>query len=129
MTDLHALEAVRLAAGNLAAAVDTPGDLTVRENMMLASLHAGLAFSNASLGAVHAMAHSLGGLLDLAHGECNAMLVHHVLEFNAPAVGERYPDLCQAMGLNGSSDLCPSPHPAIGVGRSIRNPSRSVPTR
>ena len=45
--------------------------MAFRENIMLASMEAGLAFSNAVLGAVHAMAHSLGGLMDLPHGECN----------------------------------------------------------
>ena len=50
----------------------------------------GLAFSNASLGAVHAMAHSLGGFLDLPHGECNAMLLQHVMEYNFPDATEKY---------------------------------------
>jgi alcohol dehydrogenase class IV len=57
---------------------------------MLASLLAGLAFSNASLGAVHAMAHSLGGYSDLPHGECNALLLEHVAEFNYAACPDRY---------------------------------------
>jgi alcohol dehydrogenase len=53
--------------------------------MSLASLQAGLAFSNASLGAVHALAHSLGGFLDMPHGECNALLLEHVVRFNFAA--------------------------------------------
>jgi alcohol dehydrogenase class IV len=67
---------------------------------MLGSLEAGLAFSNASLGAVHAMAHSLGGYLDLPHGECNAMLLHHVAAFNFPSASERYEQIALAMGLD-----------------------------
>jgi alcohol dehydrogenase class IV len=67
---------------------------------MLGSLEAGLAFSNASLGAVHAMAHSLGGYLDLPHGECNAMLVRHVCEFNYGWASERYQQIGSAMGLD-----------------------------
>ncbi len=64
------------------------------------SLEAGLAFSNASLGAVHAMAHSLGGWLDLPHGECNAMLLEHVINFNLPESGERYRQIGAVMGLD-----------------------------
>ncbi len=89
LTDLHAVEAIRLVAANLPAAVADPHDMDAREKMMQASMHAGLAFSNASLGAVHAMAHSLGGLLDLAHGECNAMLLDAVLQRNKRDAAER----------------------------------------
>jgi alcohol dehydrogenase class IV len=75
--------------------------------MMLASLEAGLAFSNASLGAVHALAHSLGGLLDTPHGECNALLLPHVIDFNFEAVPERYNRIAGALGLAtlGMTDL------------------------
>ena len=61
---------------------------------------AGLAFSNAILGATHAMAHSLGGALDIAHGECNAILLDHVIEFNLPAAPERFEHIAEAMGLD-----------------------------
>jgi alcohol dehydrogenase class IV len=67
---------------------------------MLGSLEAGLAFSNASLGAVHAMAHSLGGHLDLPHGECNTMLLRHVAAFNFESASERYEQVGGAMGLD-----------------------------
>ena len=68
--------------------------------MLLGSLQAGLAFSNASLGAVHALAHSLGGYLDLPHGECNALLLEHVVRFNIAAAPERYQQVGEAMGLD-----------------------------
>jgi len=100
VTDLHALEAVRLVADNLLAAIANPDDLEQRRRMMLASLHAGLAFSNASLGAVHAMAHSLGGYLDFPHGAANAILLEHVMAFNFEAAPERYRRIGQAMGLD-----------------------------
>ena len=67
---------------------------------MLGSLHAGLAFSNASLGAVHAMAHSLGGYLDLPHGECNALLLEHVIRFNMEASTDRYRRIGERMGMD-----------------------------
>ena len=97
--DLHALEAIRLIAENLEGALATPDNLELRGKLMMASLQAGLAFSNASLGAVHAMAHSLGGYLDLPHGECNAILLNHVMAFNFPLVNERYLALGKAFGL------------------------------
>jgi alcohol dehydrogenase class IV len=99
ITDLHALEAVRLIASNFFATLEKPDDVEVRTKIMLGSLHAGIAFSNASLGATHAMAHSLGGLLDLAHGECNALLLGHVVDFNLAAAGERYRQIGKVMGL------------------------------
>jgi alcohol dehydrogenase class IV len=97
VTDLHALEAIRLVHGNLRASCDAPGDLELRGRVMMASLHAGLAFSNASLGCVHAMAHSLGGFMDLPHGECNALLLAHVLDYNYPSSPERFRAIAQAL--------------------------------
>ncbi|MDD2301758.1 MAG: iron-containing alcohol dehydrogenase [Eubacteriales bacterium] len=99
-TDLHALEAIRLVAANLVPAIADPDNIELRNRMTLGSMYAGLAFSNASLGAVHAMAHSLGGLLDLAHGECNAILLSHVVSFNFDTIPERYGHIGQAMGLD-----------------------------
>lgn len=99
ITDLHALQAVRLVNDYLLLAIQNPDDIEARSQMMLASLHAGLAFSNASLGAVHAMAHSLGGLLDLPHGECNSLLLEYVVNFNFSAEPERYNEIAAAMNL------------------------------
>lgn len=100
VVDVHALAAIRLIRENLETAVAHPEALPARENMLLASLQAGLAFSNASLGAVHALAHSLGGFLDLPHGECNALLLEHVVRFNHPAASERYQQVGEAFGLD-----------------------------
>ncbi|MEN6326367.1 MAG: alcohol dehydrogenase-like regulatory protein ErcA [Syntrophomonas sp.] len=99
ITDLHALEAIRLIAQYLLASLEAPKDLIIRSKVMLATLEAGLAFSNAILGAVHAMAHSLGGLLDLAHGECNAILLEPVINFNYYAAQERYTLIAEALGI------------------------------
>lgn len=99
ITDLHALEAIGLVTKNLLPATANLKDIELRGRMMLGSLHAGLAFSNASLGAVHAMAHSLGGFLDSAHGETNAILLEHVIAFNFESSVERYRRIGQAMGL------------------------------
>jgi alcohol dehydrogenase class IV len=98
VSDLLALEAVRRIAANLPSALEAPDDLPARSGMMLGSMYAGLAFSNAILGAVHAMAHSLGGLKDLPHGLCNAILLDHVVDFNFGAAPSRYAAVARAMG-------------------------------
>lgn len=100
ITDLHALEAIRLVSTHLRASTAAPADLELRTQIMLASLQAGLAFSNASLGCVHAMAHSLGGFMDLAHGECNALLLPHVMDFNFIKAPDRYRRIGEAMGCD-----------------------------
>uniref|UniRef100_A0A7C4EJV3 Iron-containing alcohol dehydrogenase n=1 Tax=Fundidesulfovibrio putealis TaxID=270496 RepID=A0A7C4EJV3_9BACT len=106
VTDLFALEAMRLVAGHLAQAVRSPTDIEARTQMSLASLNAGLAFSNAILGAVHGMAHSLGGSLDLPHGECNAILLGPVVRYNFPSAPQRYREAARALGcaVDGASD-------------------------
>ena len=100
IVDVHAIAAIKLIWHNLERAVSKPDYLAARENMLLGSLQAGLAFSNASLGAVHALAHSLGGFLDLPHGECNALLLDHVIRFNMPNCCERYSQIGDAMGID-----------------------------
>jgi alcohol dehydrogenase class IV len=99
VTDLNALGAIPLLVQNLIPAIENPRNEDYRKNMMLGSLLAGLAFSNASLGLVHAMAHSLGGLLDLPHGVCNASLLETVVAFNYASAEERYRQIGRAMEL------------------------------
>ena len=87
ITDACALQAVALIARHLPTAVQQPQDATAREQMAYAQFLAGMAFNNASLGYVHAMAHQLGGFYDLPHGVCNALLLPHVQAFNLQAAG------------------------------------------
>ncbi len=99
LTDLNALEAIRIILLNLKGAISDPLDMNFRGNMMMGSLLAGIAFSNASLGLVHGMAHSLGGYLDLAHGDCNSILLEHVVKFNYDAAVEKYRKIGNLMAL------------------------------
>lgn len=99
LTDTHALTAIRGACEHVLPALDRPGDLRPREGLARASLQAGLAFSNALLGATHAISHQLGGLTDLPHGLLNAILLPHVMEFNAAVAAGRLADVAGAMGL------------------------------
>ncbi|HEX5841263.1 MAG TPA: alcohol dehydrogenase-like regulatory protein ErcA [Pseudomonas sp.] len=100
LTDSHALEAMRLINGNLVQMIANPSEIALREKIMLGSMQAGLAFSNAILGAVHAMSHSLGGFLDLPHGLCNAVLVEHVVAFNYNAAPERFKLVAETLGID-----------------------------
>jgi len=104
ITDIHAIEAVNLFSSNIIPCINDLGNIKFRGNLMLASLHAGLAFSNASLGLVHAMAHSLGGLKDLSHGECNALLLEYVVNFNFSTEPDRYLKIGQCLGLKDLKD-------------------------
>ncbi len=100
ITDLFALNSIRMIVENLPGSLREPGNREYRTSMMLGSLEAGLAFSNASLGATHAMAHSLGGVEDTAHGESNAALLAPLIEFNYDTVPQRYEQIGEAMGVN-----------------------------
>ncbi len=99
LTDQHALTAVRLVGEYLEATLQRPLDLPARLQMAHASLEAGLAFSNAILGATHAMSHQVGGLLDAPHGVVNAVLLPHVVRYNADASPERFVPVAAALGI------------------------------
>lgn len=98
VTDACAIKAMQLIADNLRAAVANGGDMQARDQMAYAEYLAGMAFNNASLGHVHAMAHQLGGFYDLPHGVCNAILLPHVERFNMIAKMDRFVDIAVAMG-------------------------------
>lgn len=97
ITRMHSCEAIRLVFEHLPIAFREPENETARDSMALASMLAGFAFSNASLGVVHAMAHSLGGHEDLPHGVCNALLLQEAFRFNysfaIPALRQLAPHL------------------------------------
>ncbi len=104
ITDACAVKAVKLVFENLEKAVFEGNNIDARENMAYAQYLAGMAFSNASLGYVHAMAHQLGGFYNLPHGVCNAILLPHVCEFNKQVSAKRFAELGREIGLVGSSD-------------------------
>jgi alcohol dehydrogenase len=100
MTDCCAQKAIELIAQYLPKAVANGQDMEAREKMCHAQYLAGMAFNNASLGHVHAMAHQLGGFYDLPHGECNAILLPHVERFNLISNIDRFADIARFMGVN-----------------------------
>lgn len=100
ITDACALKAITMIAKNLPVAVDEGDNMVAREAMAYAQFMAGMAFNNASLGYVHAMAHQLGGFYDLPHGVCNAILLPHVEQFNSRVAAARLRDCAEAMGVD-----------------------------
>jgi len=100
ITDACALKAVELIGQWLRTAVADGQNIEAREQMAYAQFLAGMAFNNASLGYVHAMAHQLGGFYDLPHGVCNAVLLPHVQAYNKQVAAGRLGDIARAMGEN-----------------------------
>lgn len=99
LTDACTLMAIEMVAKWLRKAVARGADAEARDKMAYAQFLAGMAFNNASLGYVHAMAHQLGGFYDLPHGVCNAILLPHVCAFNVNASMERFVDIAERMGV------------------------------
>lgn len=100
VSDALAREALRLLAANIVAACETPGDLTVRANMLLGAMLAGQAFTNSPVGAVHGMAYPLGALFHIPHGLSNSLMLEPVLRFSAPAAAQHYAELGDVIGAN-----------------------------
>lgn len=103
MTDMFHLKAVEIISRSLRAAVK--GEKEGREGMALGQYVAGMGFSNVGLGIVHSMAHALGAVYDTPHGVANAILLPTVMEYNAPATGEKYREIARAMGVKGVDDM------------------------
>jgi len=100
MTDANAEKSIRLIAKYLRRAVGNGRSLEAREAMCYAQYQAGMAFNSAGLGYVHAMAHQLGGYMNLPHGECNAILLPHVCEYNMLACMERFAEMATFLGVD-----------------------------
>lgn len=97
VSDALAIKALQLLYANLLPAVNDGKDATVRENMLLGSLFAGMAFANAPVAAVHALAYPLGGHYHLPHGLTNSLVLGPVLEFNLPVAEALYAELGRAI--------------------------------
>lgn len=110
LSDSLALRALGLLGGNIRAVIADGRDVAARAAMLQGSLLAGIAFANAPVGAVHALAYPLGGHFHVPHGLSNALMLGPVLEFNRPAAGELYAELA----------------PAIMPGRSFATPDEAA---
>lgn len=124
LTDHHALRAVTMVTSHLARTMDVPSDIVARTSMAQASLEAGLAFTNAILGATHAMSHQVGGLLDLPHGVINGVLLPHVIRFNAEADPLPYVAIATSLGLEEARG--PAEEAALAVAARVERLARQV---
>lgn len=103
LSDMFHLKAIEIISHALRGAVEnTPEG---REEMALGQYIAGMGFSNVGLGIVHSMAHPLGALYDTPHGVANAIILPTVMEYNAPATGEKYRNIAKAMGVKGTDNM------------------------
>lgn len=103
LSDMFHLKAIEIIAANLRGAVENTAE--GRKQMALGQYIAGMGFSNVGLGLVHSMAHPLGAVYDTPHGVANAIILPTVMEYNAPATGEKYRDIAKAMGVQGTDAM------------------------
>jgi len=118
--DALGMQAIKLVATNLRQAVANGTNVKARENMAYASLLAGMAFNNANLGYVHAMAHQLGGQYDMPHGVANAILLPTVEEYNLGSNPEKFANIAEMMGENISGlSVMEAAHKSIDAMRNL----------
>ena len=103
LSDMFHLKAIEVISRSLRDAVNNTKE--GREGMALGQYIAGMGFSNVGLGIVHSMAHPLGALYDTPHGVANAIILPTVMEYNAPATGDKYKYIAKAMGVEGVEEM------------------------
>ncbi len=113
LSDMFHIEAIRIIANSLRGAVENTKE--GREGMALGQYVAGMGFSNVGLGIVHSMAHPLGALYDTPHGVANAIILPTVMEYNAPATGEKYREIARAMGVPGVDAMTQEEYRAAAI--------------
>ena len=123
MSDMFHIKAIEVIARSLRAAVN--GDAAGREGMAFGQYVAGMGFSNVGLGIVHSMAHPLGALYDTPHGVANAIILPTVMEYNAPATGEKYREIARAMGVSGVDAMSQEEYRAAAI-EAVKQLSKDV---
>ena len=113
LSDMFHLKAIEIIGRSLRGAVENTEE--GREGMALGQYVAGMGFSNVGLGIVHSMAHTLGAMYDTPHGVANAILLPTVMEYNAPATGEKYRDIAKAMGVEGTETMTVEEYRAAAI--------------
>jgi alcohol dehydrogenase class IV len=103
LSDLFAIEAIKLISQNLREAWSNGSNISAREKLMLGSMYAGIAFNNSSVGLVHGMSRPIGANFHIAHGTSNAVLLGVVMEYTSVSALERYFDIARALGLDTKS--------------------------
>jgi alcohol dehydrogenase class IV len=124
-TSPHAIRAIELVFENLKKAYDKGDDLKAREKMHDASTMAGMAFSNASLGIVHSMAHKIGGIFHLTHGEANAILLPYIIDYNRKST-DRYDLLENILGIDDIAEEIRKLNEAVGISQNIKDGKNTI---
>lgn len=119
-TKPHSLRAIELVFDNLKKAYDNGDDLDAREKMHDASTLAGMAFSNASLGIVHSMAHKIGGIFHLTHGEANAIMLPYIIDYNRKE-SDKYDQLERLLGIDDIAEEVRKLNASVGITSCIKD--------
>lgn len=120
-----AIRAIELVFENLKKAYDNGDDLEAREKMHDASTIAGMSFSNASLGIVHSMAHKIGGIFHLTHGEANAIMLPYIIDYNRKST-DRYDVIEKILGVDDLAEEIRKLNKAVGISATIKDGKNTV---
>lgn len=124
-TNCLAYEAIKLVMANLKNAYDDGTNMEARENMHNASTLAGMSFTNASLGIVHSMAHKIGGIYHLTHGEANAIILPYVIDYNRKST-DAYDELEKELGIDNIADVVRELNAQVGITADIKSGTKTV---
>ncbi len=115
ITDALALKAIDMISNNLVAAYEDGSNKEARRNMMLASTIAGMAFISSNVGAVHAIAETVGAWFDTPHGVANSLFLPYIMEYNIEACPERLADVAKALGVERTAGMSDAEYAMTGV--------------
>ena len=124
LSDMFSIKSIQIIADNLRKAVNE-GDKDAREKMSLGQYVTGMAYSNVGLGLVHGMAHPLGALYDMPHGVANALLLPHVMAYNADFTGEKYREIARAFHVEDVDSMSPAAYREAAI-KAVRQLARDV---
>ena len=124
-TDPYAIRAIKLVFEYLEKAVENPDNLEVRAKMHTASTIAGMAFSNVSLGIVHSMAHKIGGIFHLTHGEANAIMLPYIIQYNKKSTN-KYKELEELLGIENIEKEIWELNKKVGISDSIQSGKNTI---
>ena len=124
LSDMFSIKSIQIIADNLRKAVNE-GDKEAREKMSLGQYVTGMAYSNVGLGLVHGMAHPLGALYDMPHGVANALLLPHVMAYNADFTGEKYREIARAFHVADVDSMSPAAYREAAI-KAVRQLARDV---
>lgn len=124
-TDPLALHAIRLVMEYLPKAYENGKDAEAREKMHDASTLAGMAFSNASLGIVHSLAHKIGGEFGITHGEANAIMLPYIIDYNRKET-DKYDKLEKELGVDNIADVVRELNKKVGISANFKDGENTV---